>query len=411
MNRISALVCGFVNLANATLLADLFGTFFDFLVFHTATRAVMVGALSIVYDAAALTELQNTLQGSAFDFRPFLYPPIWLLYVIPFGLLSTTAAVVVFLALTCGFCVFALRSLNFGWISIVAILTSPAAIWVIIVGQNTFLSVALFYAGLALLHRRPTIAGILLGLLIYKPHLCMLVPLALIAARAWRPLVAMSITVAFMSVVSLVVFGSDLWLSFLETARHASIDIVATASFAQVHATLFAAAKTMGLSNDVAMAVQFAGAGIAGIIVIVVFARYRLTDESIAILLAATFLASPYLLTYDLLLLMPAATLLFLRPRHDRRHFHETAVYLSVLMIPTFGIFLNQAGLPIIPLIIGLFGATALHRLHLANDTWHRVGCPQRAAVQPLGRQVGLTQLLRLEHGDGFGEAPSGAKA
>jgi hypothetical protein len=271
--------------------------------------------------------------------------------------------------------------------------------------------VALFYAGLALLHRRPTIAGILLGLLIYKPHLCMLVPLALIAARAWRPLVAMSITVAFMSVVSLVVFGSDLWLNFLDTARHASIDIVATASFAQVHATLIAAAKTMGLSNDVAMAVQFAGAGIAGIIVIVVFARYRLTDESIAILLAATFLASPYLLTYDLLLLMPAATLLFLRPRHDRRHFHETAVYLSVLMIPTFGIFLNQAGLPIIPLIIGLFGATALHRLHLANDTWHRVGCPQRAAVQPLGRQVGLTQLLRLEHGDGFGEAPGGAKA
>lgn len=47
--------------------------------------------------------------------------------------------------------------------------------------QNGFLSAGLFGGALVLLERRPVLAGALFGLLTYKPHLGLLVPIVLIA--------------------------------------------------------------------------------------------------------------------------------------------------------------------------------------------------------------------------------------
>jgi hypothetical protein len=55
-----------------------------------------------------------------------------------------------------------------GWLAVV---TSPAAVWVVLAGQNTFFSIALFYGGFRLLDRTPAVAGILFGLLSYNPQI------------------------------------------------------------------------------------------------------------------------------------------------------------------------------------------------------------------------------------------------
>ncbi|WP_029586365.1 glycosyltransferase 87 family protein [Bradyrhizobium sp. URHD0069] len=52
-------------------------------------------------------------------------------------------------------------------------------------GQNSTWTAALFGGGLSPLERRPLLAGGLLGLLIYKPQLGLLIPVAL-AGRHWR---------------------------------------------------------------------------------------------------------------------------------------------------------------------------------------------------------------------------------
>ena len=52
-------------------------------------------------------------------------------------------------------------------------------------GRRTW-TAALFGGGLSLLERRPLLAGGLLGLLIYKPQLGLLIPVALLAGRHWR---------------------------------------------------------------------------------------------------------------------------------------------------------------------------------------------------------------------------------
>ena len=52
-------------------------------------------------------------------------------------------------------------------------------------GQNGFLTAALLGGALLLLDRRPWLAGVLIGLLAYKPQFGVLIPIALLAGRRW----------------------------------------------------------------------------------------------------------------------------------------------------------------------------------------------------------------------------------
>ena len=52
-------------------------------------------------------------------------------------------------------------------------------------GQNGFLTAALLGGALHLLDRRPWLAGVLIGLLAYKPQFGVLIPIALLASRRW----------------------------------------------------------------------------------------------------------------------------------------------------------------------------------------------------------------------------------
>jgi len=68
---------------------------------------------------------------------------------------------------------------------VIPALAFPATIWTIGYGQNAFLTAALLGAGTLLLDGRPAVAGVLLGMLCYKPHFALLVPVALLAGRRW----------------------------------------------------------------------------------------------------------------------------------------------------------------------------------------------------------------------------------
>jgi hypothetical protein len=359
--------------------------FSDFLVFHAAARAVIEGKLSIVYGTSALTQLQNELYAARLPFelgfRPFLYPPIWLLGLLPFGPLPIGAAIVAFLTFSSGFCVAVLRMLKFPWLAAIAVVASPAAVWVIVTGQNTFLSVALLYGGLMLLGHRPLLAGVLLGLLVYKPQIWVLVPLALLAAREWRPLIAALATTAVLFIATFVVFGGAIWLDFAHAAHQAATDAFAAEMYTRVHTqmtTVLAAAKALGLGDSPAIALQLAGAAFAIGVVIWVFSRYPARHERTAILVTATFLVSPYTLNYDLLLLMPAVALLLLHPPSQGYRFGELPIYLVVWLLPTASLMLNRLGVPLTPLVVLLFGAIAWMRLRGAA----KVELPQPATAR-----------------------------
>src|SRR5690606_2700380 len=89
-------------------------------------------------------------------------------------------------------------------------------------GQNGFLTAALLGGGLLLLERRPWLAGLVLGLLSYKPHLGALVFVALLAGRQTRALGGALVSTGITAVVALAAFGPETYLQFFEDIPHAS---------------------------------------------------------------------------------------------------------------------------------------------------------------------------------------------
>jgi hypothetical protein len=340
----------------------------DFLVFHAAGRAWIEGQGALIYDSNALTAFQNALYADRLPgevrFRPFLYPPTWLLMLLPFAALAVGKAYALFLSGTV-----ALATVLEGrhdWPGWLAILVSPAAVWVALTGQNTFLSLALFYGGFRLLDTAPPAAGILLGLLAYKPQLWVLVPIAMIAARQWRVLAWMIGTVIVMALASLVVFGPELWRAFFAAAREASsariVDEMLTRVSTQI-VSPFASAYILGLPRSVASALQMAGAVLAVAAVWAAFRRHPSSIARTAVLATATFLVSPYTLNYDLLLLMPAVVGLFRQGAGKGFHPAERLIHLLLWLMPLGGMILARFGLPLVPLVILLFGLVAWMRL------------------------------------------------
>lgn len=343
----------------------------DFLVFHAAARAFFEGKLALIYDIDAFTRFQAATYPDHLPpntvFRPFFYPPIFLLMLLPLGLLAATKAFSVFMAVTAALATAVEgRRDPWGWLAIV---TSPAAVWVVLAGQNTFLSIALLYGGLHLLERAPIAAGVLLGLLSFKPQIWVLVPLALLAARQWQAFMWMVVTVAVLGLASLAVFGVDFCLAFLDAMRQAGSPEVAEMMFTRVYmhmTTLLAAARIVGLPSAVASAVQLAGALLAVAAVWHAFRHHGPGVERTAVLVTATFLVSPYTLNYDLLLLMPTVVALFRLGAGQGFYPGERLVHVAMWLIPTMGLILNRFGLPVMPLLILLLGTIAWMRLQAA---------------------------------------------
>ncbi len=376
---VAAAFCGTIGLYDALYVIlmlsggpvigpDLKVLFPDFLVYWAAARAWLEGRLAIVYDIDAFTAYQNVLFADRFpnvvNFRPFFYPPIWLLMLVPFGLLGVAKAYGAFISGTMALATAVeVRRDPWGWL---VVLVSPAAVWVVLAGQNTFLSVALFYGGLKLLARSPVPAGVLLGLLSYKPQIWVLVPLALLAARQWRALASMAATVLILMLVSAALFGPAFWLAFLDAAREAAGPRVVEEMFERIFmhmTTLLAAARIVGLPPAVSGLVQTAGALLAIAAVWLSFSRKGQSDARIAVLATATFLVSPYTLNYDLLLLMPAAVAMFRLGIADGFRPMERLVLIMLWLIPTLGMILNRLDLPLMPLVILAFGWFAWQRL------------------------------------------------
>jgi hypothetical protein len=247
-----------------------------------------------------------------------------------------------------------------------AVLTSPAALWVVLAGQNTFLSLALFYGGLHLVPRAPWLGGALLGVLAYKPQIWLLVPLALVAMREWRAVAAMVGTAAVLVVASAGLFGVAFWVAFLDAAREAATPRFADAMFDHIHVhltSLMGAARMLGLPGGAAGLIQLAGTALSAVAVWLAFRRSGDSDARIAVLATATFLISPYTLNYDLLLLMPAVVALYCRGLQRGFLPLERLVHIALWLAPSFGVLLNNHNVPLMPIVIVLFGLIAWKRL------------------------------------------------
>ena len=336
----------------------------DFVTPYAAVHAYLEGKQALIYDHAKFTVFLNNFYGHRLELGSqwFLYPPVWILALLPLCLLPVNLACAIFMVGTAAASAFESRRHLWGWL---AVATSPAAVWVVLSGQNSFLYIALIYGGMRLLDRAPVAAGMLLGLLVYKPQICLLVPLALLAARQWKALAWMLATGTSLVLASLAVFGLDFWLDYIDMTRHLSdpdvLDVWAPRRPTYLVST-FIAARILQLPNSIASALQFAAAILAAGSVWFAFRRHPSSATRTAVLAVATFLVSPYATQYDLILLLPAALVLYRRGAATGFYPLEPLLYPLLWVAPTVVLWLRGL-LPLTPLVVLAFGLVAVLRL------------------------------------------------
>ncbi len=344
----------------------------DWMVFYSAARMVFDGQLPLLYDGDKLTALLNARfvhdLAAPLPLHPFLYPPHYLLVLVPFGLLPPFLGLAAFLLASFACLAFALscwaRDRTERILYCIAVLVSPAAAIVVCLGQNSFLSAALLVGGFAAIAgRRPLIGGILLGLLSYKPQLFLMVPVALLAGRQGKALAAVSITGILLLVVSAGIFGPGIWRAWFAIMTAPSALTERWSSIARINGqNIYAYAAFLGAPLHLANALQ-TGATICGAIFLYWFNRRAAGSElKLIALLATTTLTAPHFLGYDAILIEIAAAMFLALSLREGASMLETGVsvlaWLSTVINPPTVFPIGVAT----PLIIVLFLALVVRR-------------------------------------------------
>lgn len=353
----------------------------DFANPYSAGLMAQRGDAAAAYDYATQYREQKAIFASSLEdpedlpFYGWHYPPVFFLAAASLACLPYIAALLIWLASTFSLYLAAIRtiiarhSVNAKFALFLAA-AFPAVFVTITHGQNAFLTAGCLTLGLALLDRRPILAGLFIGLLCYKPHLGILLPVILVAGGYWRTFFAAGATVIVLCVLTLAVFGVDPWLAFLESrtvTRTIVLEDVSTGWYKIQSA--FSAVRGLGGSVTAAYAVQ-GGIAVFVLSALVWLWRSGATPAGMAAACIGSALITPYILDYDLMVLAPAIAFLALDGRERGfRPFEITLLAGSWLMPLIARPVAQYAFLPIgLLTMLALFAFT----LHIAADDRRR---------------------------------------
>lgn len=337
----------------------------DFLNVWAAADMALEGRAAEAYDWAAHARAERKVVGAGHpEYYGWHYPPLFLLAVLPLGLLPYLWALAVYLAATAPAYVAVLRAILPGRAALLAAAAFPG-VWVNIGhGQNGFLTTGLLGGGLLLLARRPLLAGTLLGLLAYKPQFGLLIPIALAAGGHWRAFGAASAAVLAASGLSAAVFGLDTWAAFLaslEPTRAVVIEQGAT-GWAKIQ-TVFSTVRLLGGGVGPAYAAQAATTVAAAATVVVVWRSRAPARMRAAALVAAIPLTSPYLMDYDLVILALPIALLAAEGRATGFLAWEKTVLAAAWLLPLLSRPLaTMVPLQLAPMVVAMLLAVIVRR-------------------------------------------------
>ena len=339
----------------------------DFQCFWAASKVALSGAPPDTYDKEALRAVQVALHGNtgAPTGCFIIYPPFSLLLFLPLALLPYTASAVAWLAATAAAYALALRALLPGWAAVLPFLAFPTAFlnaWYV---QNGFLSAALLGAAVFFLAKRPVLAGVCIGCLVYKPQLGLVLPLALAAAGRWRAFAAAAATVLGLAAVASVALGAEIWLAFLTSIDDANRWLEATPGRIGFNmASVFSAVRTTTGRVDWAHTAQETVGAIACALMFMALRRRPGGRAEGALTVAAIPLATPYLFHYDQVILAVPLAWVLAEARRTGFLPWERAAFVALLASPALA---HAAALaweaPLAPLVSAGVFAVVLRRV------------------------------------------------
>ena len=294
------------------------------------------------------------------------YPPHILLVIWPFGLMPYLAAFAVWSLL--GFTLF-LAAAYAGGVErkhLMFVAVAPAVAVNLFIGQNGFFFAALLICGLINLDRRPLLAGLCFGLLTIKPQLGLLLPVMLVLTQRWRVIAAASVTTIALTGATCAIWGIDIWWEYLAK-------VIPMQRYQQENGSgllllqipsAFYAGRLVGLPIRLDWIIQ--GVVSAAALAAVIWTYWRPRDPvlSVALLITAIFLFSPYTLNYDFVVLAWVLALLRQRPDLTAR---EHGLILVLWTLPVTMMIAGLAHVPLGFLMLATFAAWLLWRLAKAE--------------------------------------------
>jgi arabinofuranan 3-O-arabinosyltransferase len=327
----------------------------DFVHFWSGARLAMQGRASMAYNTDFFGEFQRwSVAGSASVWNLYGYPPVALLLTLPLAGLPYIPALILWSALGVLLCAFTIqRHTGWRW-AWMATFGPPAAFLNLFSGQNGYFTAVLLAGGLVLVERRPATAGILLGMLCYKPQMGILVPVALLAGAHWRAFLSATTMVSLLVLASAILLGPDTWTGFFGQAP-LTRDMMETAGRGIWHRmpTVFCAMRLLGANLAVAYGIQAISTLLAGAAVVFLWRKSCALNIRVAALGLAAFLATPYAWDYDMIILTFVVVLLVQEARQTGFLPWEKIMWLAVVVLPVPMMAVAALwGLPLGPLVL-----------------------------------------------------------
>lgn len=355
----------------------------DWVNYWSAGYLALHGRAAEIYNLPAFHTFQQTIVGSPLDGYHYSYPPVMMLLTVPFALIPYVPSLFVWLSASWYAFYRALKLAMPGRSVLLLALAAPAVLINAVGGQNGCWTAALLGGGLSLLERRPYVAGALFGMMIYKPHLAVLVPVALLAGRQWRAIAGAALTAGAILGLSYLIFGPELWAHYarnLTALRHAVLETDISPRMVSIFITM----RSLGTSVVTAYWVQGVFAAVACASVAVVWFKTTAPAIRNALLLLGTCLAAPYLQDYDLVFGAIVVAWLWQQPVANARE--ERALQIGcglLLLLPLVAAALNHlTGISFGPLFILPLFIVALRMSFAAPSATVEVPLPVLPSAQ-----------------------------
>ena len=322
----------------------------DFSNVYAAGTYVRDGNTDAAFDPPQQFAREQAIFGAATQFYGWHYPPYFLFVAASLAWMPYGLALAVWQAVTLGLYLLAMRGIVFpsprvrgegrgegafpsnsesrqgplSWIAAQSGLSPLAGrdeyLWLLLAfafpavlinvghGQNGFLTAALMGGALVLLDRRPIVAGMLFGLLVYKPQYGLLLPVVLGVSGRWKCFAAAAVTVVALTAATTLTFGASVWQAFLDSTQFTRTVVLEQGNTGWYKIqSIFAWARMWGAPISYAYALQ----GAAIVALAALLARLWRSNAApyplqAAALCVATILATPYSFDYDMMLLAPA---------------------------------------------------------------------------------------------------------
>lgn len=329
----------------------------DFSQVWAAGVSVLAGHPEQPFDPALHAAAQRALFAPDTPFYGWHYPPYFLAVAAAVALLPYVPALLLWQGVTFAGYLLVLRRILPHGLTLLLAAAFPAVLVNVGHGHNGFMTASLLGGGLLLLDRRPVLAGVLLGLLAYKPQFGLVLPVALLAGRRWTATASAAATVALMTLGTLAAFGAGSWRAFQSSLAFTRTVVLEEGSTGwEKIQSAFSAMRAVGAGVGAAYAVQ--GVLTGAVVLALAWLWQGRADMRLksAALMAGTLLSTPYVLDYNMVVLGPA--LAFMASWELERGWHPWMASLLAGVWITPMLARSVAGHTLLPL--GLIAMVAL---------------------------------------------------